>query len=225
MGRILFDIETAGKDFDSLEKPVRDYLLRWAETEQEKTEVKESLSLFPLTGEIIAIGMLNPDTGRGTVLFQNNKEPLPTFEEDGLTYESGTEEEILGRFWSVIRNYDGFVTFNGRCFDCPFIMVRSAVHRIKPLKDLMPNRYADSHIDLLDRLTFYGAFRRKFSLDMWCRIFGISSPKANGITGHEVGELYQSGKYLDIARYCAGDIRATAELLSIWENYIRFSHR
>jgi hypothetical protein len=223
MGRILFDIETAGKDFDSLEKPVQDYLLRWADTEQEKTEVRESLSLLPLTGEIIAIGMLNPDTGKGTVLFQNNSEPVLPFEEDGLTYESGSEEEILRKFWNVIRSYDRFITFNGRSFDCPFIMVRSAVHRIKPLKELMPNRYADSHIDLLDQLTFYGAFRRKFSLDMWCRAFGIASPKACGITGSEVRELYQSGKYLEIARYCAGDIRATAELLSVWENYIRFS--
>lgn len=225
MGRILFDIETAGKDFDSLDKPVQDYLLRWADTEEEKKEVKEGLSLLPLTSEIIAIGMLNPDTGRGTVLFQNNAEPVLPFEEDGLTYESGTEEEILRKFWSVIRNYDRFITFNGRCFDCPFVMVRSAVHRIKPLKDLMPNRYADIHIDLLDQLTFYGAFRRKFSLDMWCRAFGISSPKACGITGNDVKELYRSGKYLEIARYCAGDILATAELLSVWENYIRFSNR
>ena len=69
------------------------------------------------------------------------------------------------------------ITFNGRGFDCPFILIRSAVHKIKPTKDLMPNRYNGVHIDLLDQLTFYGASRRKFSLDMWCKTFGIKAPK------------------------------------------------
>jgi hypothetical protein len=94
---------------------------------------------------------------------------------------------------------------------------------MKPTKDLMPNRYAETHIDLLDQLTFFGASRRRFSLDMWCRTFGIKSPKAEGITGYEVKDLFKAGRHLEIARYCAGDLRATRALLSYWENYIRFS--
>ncbi|MEW6108892.1 MAG: ribonuclease H-like domain-containing protein [Nitrospirota bacterium] len=225
MSRIIFDIETAGKDFDLLDKPVQEYLLRWAESDDEKKEVEESLSFYPLTGEIITIGMLNPDTGRGAVFFQNNSDPSLPFEEDGYRYESGTEKEIIQKFWDTIKNYRQFITFNGRGFDCPFIMVRSAVHKIKPLRELMPNRYGDTHIDLFDQLTFFGASRRKFSLDMWCRTFGIKSPKDDGITGYEVKELYKNGKYIDIAKYCAGDLKATAELLSVWENYIRFPSR
>jgi hypothetical protein len=90
----------------------------------------------------------------------------------------------------------------------------------------MPNRYGDVHIDLLDQLTFFGASRRRFSLDMWCRTFGIESPKGQGITGYDVKDLFRAGKHLDIARYCAGDLRATASLLSVWETYIRCSdHR
>ena len=225
MARILFDIETAGFDFESFEEPVRDYLLKWAETEEEKTEVKESLSFYPLTGEIVSIGMLNPDTGKGAVFFQNNNDPVLPFEEDGIRYESGNEQEILCKFWDTVKSYQQFITFNGRCFDCPFIMVRSAVHKIKPTRDLLPNRYGDSHIDLLDQLTFYGAMRRRFSLDMWCRTFGIKSPKDCGITGYDVKNLYRSGRGLDIARYCAGDLRATAELFFVWENHIRFSNQ
>ena len=38
-----------------------------------------------------------------------------------------------------------------------------------------------SRCDLLDQLTFYGASRR-FSLDFYCRAFGIPSPKAGGVT-------------------------------------------
>jgi DNA polymerase elongation subunit (family B) len=225
MSRVIFDIETVGKDFGSLEKPVRDYLLRWAGSEEEKKEVEESLSFYPLTGEVIAIGMLNPDTGRGAVYFQNNRDPLLPFEEDGILYEAGTEEDIIRKFWDAIKSYDQFVTFNGRGFDCPFILVRSAVHRIKPKRDLMPNRYGDAHIDLFDQLSFFGASRRKFSLDLWCRTFGIKSPKEDGITGYEVKELFRAGRHLDIARYCAGDLRATKELLIVWETYLKFSNR
>jgi 3'-5' exonuclease len=224
MSRIIFDIETAGRDFDSLEPAVQDYMLRWAETDEDKKEVKDSLSFYPLTAEIIAIGMYDPDKDKGTVFFQNNADPLLPFEEEGVRYETGNEQEIIQRFWDTIKGYKQFITFNGRSFDCPFIMIRSAVQKIKPVRDLMPNRYGDIHIDLFDQLTFFGASRRKFSLDMWCRAFNIKSPKEEGITGYEVKDLYKAKKYIDIARYCAGDLRATAELLSIWHNYIRFSN-
>lgn len=223
MHRIIFDIETVGKDFESLDKPIQEYLLKYAESENEKEEIKDRLSFYPLTAEIVTIGLLDPDTQKGYAFFQTAGDPLLPFEEDNVLYETGTEKEIIDKFWNIIRNCNQFITFNGRGFDCPFILVRSAVHKIKPKKDLMPNRYSDIHIDLLDQLTFYGASRRKFNLDMWCRAFGIKSPKENGITGYEVKDLFRAGKCLDIARYCMGDIRATKELLNYWGNYIKFS--
>ena len=223
MSRIIFDIETVAKDFDLLDTPIQEYLLRFAATDDEKEEVKDRLSFYPLTAEIVTIGLLEPESGKGFIFFQTSGEPLLPFEEDGIRYESGTEKEIIGKFWDEIKRYRHFVTFNGRSFDCPFILIRSAVHKMKPTKDLMPNRYAETHIDLLDQLTFFGASRRRFSLDMWCRTFGIKSPKAEGITGYEVKDLFKAGRHLEIARYCAGDLRATRALLSYWENYIRFS--
>jgi len=223
MSRIILDIETAGKDFESLDSATQEYLLRYAETEDEKEEIKDRLSFYPLTGEIVTIGLLDPDTQKGRIFFQNMGDPLLPFEEDSILFETGTEKEILIKFWDVIRNFDQLITFNGRGFDCPFILIRSALYRIKPKKELMPSRYNDSHIDLLDQLTFYGALRRKFSLDMWCRAFGIKSPKEGGISGDEVKELFKAGRYLDIAKYCVGDLRATRELLFYWENYIKFS--
>jgi hypothetical protein len=223
MSRVIFDIETVGVDLESLELSTQEYLLKGAETEEERVKVRESLSFYPLTGQVITIGMLNPDTGRGAVYFQTNGEMLPPFEEDGIKYECGTEKEILEKFWSAVKTYRSFVTFNGRVFDCPFLLVRSAVHQVRPTRDLMPNRYNGAHIDLLDQLTFYGAAKRRFSLDMWCKTFNIKSPKAGGITGYEVKDHFNAGHHVDIARYCAGDLQATRELLFIWENYMRFS--
>lgn len=209
-------------DFDSLDPSTQEYLLKWTETEEERARVKESLSFYPLTGEVITIGMLNPDSNKGAVFFQTPGEPVPPFEEDGIKYEGGTEKDILEKFWNTVKAYDQFITFNGRVFDCPFLIIRSAAHRIKPLRDLMPNRYNGAHIDLLDQLSFYGASKRRFSLDMWCKTFNIKSPKADGITGYQVKDLFTAGRHVDIAKYCAGDLRATRELLFIWENYIRF---
>lgn len=223
MSRIIFDIETVGKDFDSFDKVTQEYLLRWAETEEEIKEAKENLSFYPLTGEIVCIGMLNPDSGKGSVYFQSPGDTVLPFEEDGIRFQTGNEREILELFWRTIKAYDQFVTFNGRGFDCPFIIIRSAVHKIRPTRDLMPNRYNGAHIDLLDQLTFHGATRRRFSLDMWCKTFGIKSPKQSGITGYDVKDLFNSKRYVDIARYCLGDLIATKELLEYWERYIRFT--
>jgi DNA polymerase elongation subunit (family B) len=225
MTRIIFDIETAGKDLDALDKPVQEYLLRNAASQDEQKEVEDSLSFYPLTAEIITIGMFDPDKQNGRIFFQNNSDPTLPFEEDGFTFETGTEKEIIQKFWDTLKQFNQFITFNGRSFDCPFILIRSALHHIQPKKELLPYRYGDAHIDLLDQLTFYGAFRRRFSLDMWCRTFDIKSPKEEGITGYQVKGLYKAGRYLEIARYCAGDLKATAQLFSIWEKYIKFPNK
>ncbi len=220
MSRIIFDIETVGVDFDSLDFSSQQYLLKWAETEEEEKKVKEGLSFYPLTGGIVAIGMLNPDSNRGVVYFHSEDMPLP-FEEDEIRFECATEKEILEKFWNNIKTYNQYITFNGRGFDCPFIMIRSAVNKIIPSRNLLPNRYSNTHIDLLDQLTFYGAVRRKFSLDMWCKAFNIKSPKSDGVTGYDVKRLFSEGQYINIARYCASDLKATRELFLIWEQYIK----
>ncbi|MCE5311997.1 MAG: ribonuclease H-like domain-containing protein [Nitrospiraceae bacterium] len=221
MSRLVFDIETYGLDFDSLDQEVQDYLLKSAETPEDELKVRDSLGLFPVTAEVVAIGMLNPDTNKGAVYFQTHGDMLLPFEEEGIKYECGTEKELLEKFWAAVKSYDQVITFNGRSFDAPFLAVRSAVHRIRPSVNLIPNRYDKSHIDLFDQLSFYGVSRRRFSLDMWCRTFGIQSPKAEGISGQDVRTLYKEKKFVDIARYCARDVRATKELFSVWESFIK----
>jgi hypothetical protein len=224
--KIVVDIETIGKDFESFDDMSKEYLLKFAETDEEIKEAKETLGFSPLTGEIVAIGMLNPDSNNGAVYFQSSETIQEPLKEGGIDFTADTESGILRRFWDAVKHYDQIITFNGRMFDAPFIMIRSAIHKIKPTKDLMPNRYSSiSHIDLLDQLTFFGSVRRKFSLHMWCKAFGIKSPKEEGITGHEVNELFKAGKYIEIAKYCLGDLYATKELFDYWDKFVRFSSR
>lgn len=224
--KLVIDIETIGKDFDSFDDMSKEYLLKFADTEEKIDEAKEGLAFSPLTGEIVAIGILNPDTGKGAVYFQSPDMPQDILHEDGIEFVSDSEAGILKKFWEAAKHYDQIITFNGRGFDAPYLMIRSAIHKITPTKDLMPNRYsASSHIDLLDQLTFYGSVRRKFGLHMWCRAFGIKSPKEEGVTGHEVKDLFNQGRHLDIARYCVGDLHATKELFEYWDKFVRFQSR
>ena len=223
MAKVVFDIETVGQDFELLDESSQEYFFKFADTDEKKEEARNSLSFYPLTAQIIAIGMLEVETERGFVYFQNGNQPPQPSSEGGITFVSGTEPEILSSFWKQMKNYEQFITFNGRAFDCPFLLIRSAVNRIRPTKNLMPYRYSlNPHIDLADQLSFYDAMRRKFSLDMWCKTFGIESPKKGGMTGLQVKDFYKQGRFLDIARYCLGDVRATKELYQRWEGHLKF---
>ena len=217
--RVVIDIETAGCDFDSLDEISKELLFRYADTEEKEKEVRESLSFFPVTAQIVAIGMAEADSEMSFVLYQNLKDKTESLKEKEVEFISfSNEKELLDGFWMKLADYQQIVTFNGRGFDCPFLMLRSAVNNIKSSKNLMPNRYSsDMHIDLMDRLTFYGSMRRRFSLHMWCKAFNIPSPKEGEVTGYQVKDLFKAGEFLKIARYCLDDIIATKSLFEYWD--------
>jgi DNA polymerase elongation subunit (family B) len=222
MSRLIIDIETLARPFESFDKVQQEYLLKFAATDEERAEAIQKLSLYPTTAQIVAIGLLNPDTQRGKVLFQAD-DPVDSFSDDEqVHYRSGSEKEILQEFWQDIVKYEQFVTFNGRGFDCPFLLLRSAILQVKPTRNLMPYRYEHAvHCDLLEQLTFYGAFR-KFSLDFYCKSFDIESPKSHGVTGLDIGRMFGEKQFREIAEYCFGDLLATAELLRRWESTLKF---
>lgn len=234
--KLVLDIETVGEDFDSLDKATQENLTHWIKKESENEEeykkeldeLKNRLGFSPLTAEIVAIGVLDCDKDEGVVYFQAPGEKVKETKEENITYKQCSEKEMLEKFWDGARKYNYFITFNGRMFDIPFLMVRSAIHGIRPTKDLMRGRYLSQqsfeavHIDLFDQLTFYGAMRRKGSLHLWTRAFGITSSKAGGVTGDDVGRLFAEKKFLELAKYNAGDLRATKELHEKWEDYMKF---
>jgi DNA polymerase elongation subunit (family B) len=222
MNRVVFDIETLAYPFDRFDADQQAYLLKFAHSEEEKAEAIQRLSLTPFTARVIAIGMLNPDSNQGKVLYES-PEHTSSYSEDGLVeFSPSGEEEMLREFWKTIAHYAQFITFNGRSFDCPFLLLRSAALGIKPSRNLMPYRYAwTEHCDLMEQLTFYGACR-KFNLDFYCKAFGVKSPKANGITGLDLGRLFEERRFKEIAAYCLGDVQATAELFRRWVDYLGF---
>lgn len=236
MPTLVFDIETIGESFDDMDQTTQKMLTRWVmhgslsdeARALEIENIKNGLGFSPLTGEIVAIGMLDYEKDKSAVYFQAPGESFGNFEEGGVVYKQMTEAQMLEAFWRVCEKYDQFVTFNGRGFDAPFLATRSAIHRIRPSKDLLSNRYLGSqkfgakHFDLQDLLSFYGSTQRRTSLHLACRAFGIVSPKIEGVDGDDVTRLFAEKKFLDIARYNVRDIVATKELYAYWDRYMRF---
>jgi len=233
---LVFDIETIGEDFDILDETTQDVLTRWIKRESDSEEeyekaladMKNGLGFSPLTGEVVAIGVYDTEKDKSAVYFQAPDNSIENSEEGNVKFRVLPEKEILQQFWNLAEKYDEFISFNGRAFDVPFLMIKSAVHNVRPTKNLMANRYLSSqpknakHIDLLDQFTFYGAVRRKGNLHLWSRALGIKSPKAEGITGEDVGHLFREKKFFEIAKYNVGDLIATKELYEKWKKFVKF---
>lgn len=236
MSALIFDIETVGEEFDALDETTQHLLTRWLKKEYKEEpeyaevleDLKNGLGFSPLTGQIVAIGVLDELTNTGGVYFQAPETPMEEWTEGGITFRVQSEKEMLEQFWKLAFLAKEFVSFNGRGFDAPFLMIRSAIHKIRPTKDLMANRYLSNqpfnakHIDLMDQLSFYGSVRKKGSLHLYSRAFGFKSPKSEGITGDDVSRLYKERRYKDIAVYNVADLRATMELYKYWKEFLHF---
>jgi len=227
--KIVFDIETSGFPLETFSESQQEYLMRYVEKEKDEKirsekelEAIRYLNLYPFTAKVIVIGLMNINTGNRYVIFESEEPREWESEEKKISYHGMTEEEMLIKFWDFLTKADKLISFNGRQFDLPFLMLRSAMLKIRPSRNFIKSRYdITKHIDLLDQFTFYG-LTRKFNLDFYAHAFGLESPKSNGITGMDVNELYRAGKIEDIAIYCGDDIKATAELYEIWKTYLKF---
>ena len=232
MATLIFDIETSALPLDNFDEAQQEYLFREAEKmadgparETRRAEIKQFMSLWPFTSQVVCIAMLNAETQRGQTLFLAEDFEDEAGEGGPVEFVPCADEvELLTAFWDVAKHYDSVVTFNGRGFDVPFIYLRSAILNVPISKrNWLGYRYAtDPHCDLAEQLTFYsvsgrdGAARR-FNLDFYCKAFGIESPKSHGVTGMDVSTLLAEGKFREIAEYCLRDVRATVELYRIWK--------
>lgn len=230
MATLVFDIETVGEDWESLDDTTKKVLTRWvdrtARTSEERAlgyrDIQEGLGFSPLTGEIVAIGLYDVERAQGVVYYRGEVEE--DVDHENFILKSRTEKEMLEDFWEGAKSYDTFVTFNGRGFDIPFLNIRSVTHGIRPTQQLLSGRYLYQqkhvrHVDLQDQLTFYGATRRKPPLHVFCRAFGIQSPK-DGMEGDDIAELFRMKKFRDIATYNARDVVATTELYKKWLKHL-----
>src|SRR5512140_2551979 len=216
MKKLVIDIATVGTPWEEHEPYVREYLIKGM-NEAEAEEEKRRGALSPFTGRIVAIGVINADTLKSCAMYEvPGQTELVTRKDGSRTLISGTEKQILETFWEYLGKEDRFISFNGRQFDGPFLMIRSAINGITPKRDLVGNRYRfHPNCDLREVLNFNGTlnFRQmRFNLDLACKSFGITSSKTEGMDGRAVETMYRAGRHEEIAIYCLEDVRATCEL-------------
>src|SRR6476619_240210 len=116
MKELVIDIETVGIPWEELDPYVREYLIKGL-SDGDAEETRRAGGLSPFRGKIVA-------------------------ERAGArTYIAVIEKQILERFWSFFENDSRFISFNGRQFDGPFLMIRSAINGLVPKRDLVGYRY------------------------------------------------------------------------------------
>ena len=131
------------------------------------------------------------------------------------------EADVLRRFGRLVEQHLGqpnpqLVTYNGRGFDLPVLIHRSIKHRVTEGRELLmkavnENRYRPlMHVDLLDSVTFCGASPR-FPMAAYAIGYGWRSPKMD-MDGAQVSVAVKEGRIIDVVKYCAGDVLATAHV-------------
>lgn len=119
--------------------------------------------------------------------------------------------KIVEDFWSGLnRIFDKFrqvrlVTFNGRGFDLPLMElaafrfgVGSRIYFANGRK-----RFDSCHLDLMDWLTNFGAFRLVGGLNLLSKLLG--KPGKMDVQGDQVYRMHLEGKMREINDYCAFD--------------------
>jgi predicted PolB exonuclease-like 3'-5' exonuclease len=216
MKKLVIDIETVGTPWEELDAYVREYLIKGL-SDGDAEETRRAGGLSPFRGRIIAIGVINIEDGRSCAMYEVPGQTQLSIEKAGQrTYISGSEKQILEKFWEFFEGDSRFITFNGRQFDGPFLMIRSAINGIVPKRDLVGYRYGyHPNCDLREVLNFFGttnARQFKFNLDLACKVFGVETSKGEGLDGRSVETWYRAGRHREIADYCLDDVRATCEL-------------
>jgi DNA polymerase elongation subunit (family B) len=212
---LVFDIETSGKKFEELDEWDQNYLLNNLQKyEEDKEEAKKKTALYPLYGQVVSIGMFNPESKKGNVFLISKKKTIKLDDNNFKAQTFVNEKEMLGKFWQVFAKFKRYVTYNGIRFDLPFLQFRSAINQVKVPLEL--KFYSDEHVDLMKKFSTGNVYK----LEALCRAFKITNPKEKGVSGMHVSNLFEKGKVEEIANYVARDAISTSQLYEIWKKYM-----
>jgi predicted PolB exonuclease-like 3'-5' exonuclease len=144
--------------------------------------------------------------------------------------EGENEREMISNFLSFIDKHNPkLVSFNGRNFDIPMLLVRAMKYNLscpayfevenkalnKSKWDNYRYRFSDRfHVDIMDHMSEFGAVRG-LNLNLLCTMMGI--PGKFDVSGDEVHKLYYEGKIKEIKEYCESDVLNTYWLFLKYE--------
>ena len=122
-----------------------------------------------------------------------------------------SEEDVMAGFfgWLLDRPKESYllVSKNGKRFDVPFLLSRSALIGGDCLNEVGRAVLAYEHFDL-QYLT-----KKWMSLDDLARLFGCT-PKSG--TGLDAIRLWNEGRLEELVAYCAQDVETTEEVFLKW---------
>lgn len=133
-----------------------------------------------------------------------------------LTDRSMVSHQFLQRltteFWRYVEEAQHLVSFNGRGFDVPLLELCSFSCGVPIQKHLTSKygaryRFGDSHIDLMEFMTNFGATRLAGGLNLLSALLGRRGK--GEVDGSRVAELFKSGRHLELDAYCLSDVLET----------------
>lgn len=214
MSKIFFDIETAPvpetelaallPPFDPTEvktgnlKDPDKIAAKIAEAEaNHRREFFDKAALDPLTGRVVAIGVLYPDSREFVIL--------------------GDEDEVrlLSKFWELTRGEMGrvhqMVGFNCHLFDLPFLIRRSWKHRVPVPLGIRRGRYwSDQLVDLREAWQL-GDRQARGSLDSIAKHLNVGAKNGDGKL---FAELWRSDR-AQAEAYLRNDVELTAKVAEV----------
>lgn len=178
-------------------------LLQWAyrfkdeKTEEVAQEQWRKTSFDGAAGQIAVIGVALGDA-----------DPVTVYRDDW----ANTEAEVMREAFDLIAgaysaNSDRRPVFVGHYvteFDLRFIFQRAVILGIKP-PAIIPfhARPWDDHV--FDTMTRWAGIKGSVKLDKLCGALGI--PGKDGMDGSMVWDAVRDGKIVEVAEYCANDVR------------------
>lgn len=130
------------------------------------------------------------------------------------------ERRLLQRFGAGMSSRPDLVTWSGRRFDLPVLLMRSMRHGI-PCPWFYANRdmryrFSEAgHCDLADQMSDYGA-SPAMSLDGAAKLIGLPG-KFGDIDGAGVADAFAAGRMAEVTAYCMADAVQTSFLWLRWQ--------
>jgi len=225
MVAIFFDVETVPSQAPDAREQARaelrppgnmrrpETIAQWWESEGDAAAeaAYRRQALDPAQGELCCIGFAVDDADPVAV--------VRTLEESERDYlrralavvdehlrEANRQADPLLQPW-----FDGVplypVGHNIAKFDLPFLRWRCWANRVAT-PQWLPGPFARAPRDFGDVMMLAAGPTGTVSLDKVCKALGIASPKADGVTGADVLDLWLAGKHEELGRYCRADVQA-----------------
>ena len=162
-----------------------------------RREFFDRAALDPMTGRVLAIGVLYP----------HSREFIVVADDD--------EASLLREFWNLTRGEMGrintMIGFNSNQFDLPFLIRRSWKHRVPVPFGIRRGRYWSEHaVDLRDDWQL-GDRQARGSLDAVAKHLGVGAKNGDG---KDFARLWQTDRAKAI-EYLRNDVELTARVAEV----------